>query len=111
VDRHGQPRVYLRRPGKHQLALPALLYSPEFWTAYRAAMSTDAPTPEVRRIKAGTIAAAVKGYGDKDKGYYGSAEFKALAESTQTTYRNVLNRFVDKHGDGPIAGQARQQPD
>ncbi|MGY4460361.1 integrase [Bradyrhizobium sp. LB13.1] len=101
LDRHGQPRVYLRRPGRSQVALPAPLYTPEFWTAYRAAMSADEPTPEVRRIKAGTIAAAVRGY-------YGSAEFKALAESTQTIYRNVLNRFVDKHGEGPIAGiQAR----
>jgi integrase len=101
LDRHGHPRVYLRRPGRPQLALPAPLYTPEFWTAYRAAMSTDEPTPEVRCIKAGTIAAAVRGY-------YGSTEFKSLAESTQTIYRNVLNRFVDKHGDGPIAGiQAR----
>jgi len=96
IDRHGKGRVYLRRPGKPQLALPAPLYTPEFWTAYRAAMSGDA-TPEVRRIKAGTIAAAVRGY-------YGSAEFKALAETTQAVYRGVLDRFVDKHGDGPIAG-------
>jgi integrase len=97
LDRHGRPRVYLRRPGRPQLALPAPLYTPEFWTAYRAAMSADQPTPEVRRIKPGTIAAAVRGY-------YGSAEFKGLAESTQTIYRNVLNRFADKHGEGPIAG-------
>jgi integrase len=97
LDRHGQPRVYLRRPGRPQLALPTPLYTPEFWTAYRAAMSTDEPAPEVRRIKAGTIAAAVNGY-------YGSTEFKACAKSTQDVYRGVLDRFVDKHGDGPIAG-------
>lgn len=97
LDRHGKPRVYLRRPGKAQLALPAPLYTPEFWTAYRAAMSTDEPTPEVRRVKAGSIAAAVGGY-------YGSTEFKVLAETTKSAYRGVLNRFVEKHGDGPIAG-------
>ena len=34
----------------------------------------------------------------------GSTEFKALAKSTQDVYRNILNRFVDKHGNGPIAG-------
>ncbi|GAB1716314.1 MAG: tyrosine recombinase [Nitrobacter sp.] len=50
----------------------------------------------MRRIRAGTIAAAVRGY-------YGSSEFKALAKSTQAVYRGVLDRFVDKHGDGPIA--------
>jgi integrase len=59
-------------------------------------MSADEPTP-MRRIKAGTIGAAVQGY-------YRSTEFKALAKSTQDVYRNILNRFGDKHGDGPIAG-------
>lgn len=105
LDRHGHPRIYLRRPGKPQLALPVPLYSPEFWTAYQAAMSSDAPTPEVKRIKAGTIAAAVQGTSDgKVKGYYQSTEFKALAATTQAVYRGVLDRFVEKHGDGPIAG-------
>ncbi|WP_354099604.1 MULTISPECIES: tyrosine-type recombinase/integrase [unclassified Bradyrhizobium] len=77
--------------------MPAPLYTPEFWTAYRAAMSTDEPMPEVRRVKVGSIAAAVRGY-------YGSTEFKVLAETTKATYRGVLDRFVDKHGEGPIAG-------
>jgi integrase len=76
--------------------LPAPLYTPEFWAAYHAAISADEPTL-LHRIKADTIAAAVQGY-------YGSTEFKALAKSTQDVYRNILNRFVDKHGDGPIAG-------
>lgn len=96
IDRHGKPRVYLRQPGRAQVALPAPLYTPEFWTAYRAAMA-DERTPEVRRVKAGSIAAAVRGY-------YGSTEFKVLAETTKATYRGVLDRFVDKHGEGPIAG-------
>ncbi|OSJ32021.1 tyrosine-type recombinase/integrase [Bradyrhizobium japonicum] len=96
IDRHGKPRVYLRRPGRAQVALPAPLYTPEFWTAYRAAMA-DEPTQEVRRVRAGSIAAAVRGY-------YGSTEFKVLAETTKATYRGVLDRFVDKHGEGPIAG-------
>lgn len=105
LDRHGHPRVYLRRPGKPQLALPAPLYTPEFWAAYRAAMSSDAPTPEVKRIKAGTIAAAVKGCeGTHVKGYYNSTQFRALAETTKAVYRGVLDRLVEKHGDGPVAG-------
>jgi site-specific recombinase XerD len=73
------------------------LYTPEFWTAYRAAMSADDPMPEVRRVKVGSIAAVVRAY-------YGSTEFKALAVSTRDTYSGVLDRFVDKHGEGPIAG-------
>jgi site-specific recombinase XerD len=96
VDRHGKPRIYLRRPGKARIALPAPMYTPEFWTAYHAAMG-DKPVQGPRRVKAGSIAAAVTGY-------YGSTEFKALAETTQYVYRRVLDRFVDKHGEGPIAG-------
>ncbi|MCA1399139.1 tyrosine-type recombinase/integrase [Bradyrhizobium sp. BRP56] len=53
-------------------------------------------TPVVRRVKAGSIAAAVNGY-------YRSTEFKGLAKSTQDVYSGVLDRFVEKHGDGPIA--------
>ncbi|MHC2287429.1 hypothetical protein [Bradyrhizobium barranii] len=67
--------------------MPAPLYTPEFWTAYRAAMSTDEPTPELRRVRAGSIAAAVHGY-------YGSTEFKVLAETTKATYSGVPDRFV-----------------
>jgi hypothetical protein len=37
----------------------------------------------VRRVKAGSIAAAVAGY-------YKSMEFKALAKTTQYVYRGVL---------------------
>src|SRR5690349_1378526 len=52
---------------------------------------------KIVRINPGSIAAAVHGY-------YGSIEFKSLAESTQAVYRGVLDRFVEKHGDGPVAG-------
>lgn len=97
IDRHGKPRVYLRRPGRPQVALPAPLYSQEFWTAYHAAMA-DEPARTVRR-KPGSVAAAVHGY-------YSSLEFRSLAPSTQAVYRGILDRFVAKHGDGPIAGIA-----
>jgi integrase len=95
LDRHGQPRVYLRKPGLARVALPAPMFTLEFWAAYHAAMG-GTPAQGPRRIKAGTIAAAVKGY-------YGSTEFKALADTTKAVYRGVLNRFSDKHGEGPIA--------
>ena len=95
LDRHGRPRIYLRRPGQPQVALPTPLYSQEFWTAYHAAMA-DEPVL-VSRLKPGSVAAAVLGY-------YGSIEFQTLAKSTQAVYRGVLDRFVAKHGDGPIAG-------
>ncbi|MER9032433.1 tyrosine-type recombinase/integrase [Mesorhizobium sp. M0674] len=95
LDRHGRARVYLRRPGQPQVALPTPLYSETFWTAYHAAMANE--PVRVSRLKAGSVAAAVLGY-------YGSIEFQSLAKSTQAVYRGVLDRFVAKHGDGPIAG-------
>jgi len=49
------------------------------------------------RIKPGSVSAAIMGY-------YGSIEFQGLAKSTRDTYRNMLDRFRAKHGDGPIAG-------
>ncbi|RLP22005.1 hypothetical protein D8676_26395 [Mesorhizobium sp. YM1C-6-2] len=49
------------------------------------------------RLKPGSVEAAVHGY-------YGSLEFKNLADSTQAVYRGILDRFVEKHGKGPIAG-------
>lgn len=95
LDRHGRPRIYLRKPGQKQISLPTPLYSEAFWTAYRAAMVGE---PEkVARVKPGSIAAAVNGY-------YGSIEFKSLAGSTQAVYRGVLDRFAaSKYGAGPIA--------
>ncbi|TIV96684.1 MAG: phage integrase family protein [Mesorhizobium sp.] len=96
IDRHGRPRIYLRRPGMSQVALPTPLYSQEFWTAYHAAMA-NAPV-KAGRLKPGSVAAAVHGY-------YSSIEFKSLAGTTQAVYRCVLDRFVgSKYGAGPIAG-------
>jgi hypothetical protein len=95
IDRHGRPRVYLRRPGSPQVALPTPLYSQAFWTAYHAAMD-DNPV-KASRLKPGSVALAVLGY-------YGSMEFKSLAASTQAVYRGVLDRFRAKHGEAPIAG-------
>jgi integrase len=104
IDRHGQPRVYLRKPGEKRVPLPAPMFTPEFWAAYHAAMGGK-PAEGPRRVKAGSIAAAVKGCkGTNVKGYYSSTEFKALADTTKAVYRGVLDRLVEKHGDGPVAG-------
>lgn len=95
-DRHGKERIYYREPGKPQVPLPGPLYSEEFWIAYHKAKENE-PRAIGKPPKAGTIAAAVKGY-------YGSAEFKQLAASTQAVYRRILDRFATDHGDAPIAG-------
>ncbi len=57
LDRHGRPRIYLRRLGRPQVALPPPLYSREFWTDYNAAMD-DNPV-KASWLKSGSVAAAV----------------------------------------------------
>jgi integrase len=102
VDRHGRPRFYFRRPGFRRVALPGLPWSPEFMRAYELA-SESAPRLEVgaRRVKPGTVAAAVTGY-------FGSLAFGNLAETTRITRRGILERFRDEHGDKGIATLGRQ---
>jgi hypothetical protein len=97
IDRHGKPRWYFRRAGFKQVRLPGLPWSPEFMSAYEAVLS-ETPRLEIgaRRTKPGTVAAAVAGY-------FGSATFANLAESTRRTRRQIVERFRAEHGDKAIA--------
>jgi integrase len=97
IDRHGKPRWYFRRAGFKQVRLPGLPWSPEFMSAYEAVLS-ETPRLEIgaRRTKPGTVATAVAGY-------FGSATFANLAESTRRTRRQILERFRAEHGDKAIA--------
>jgi integrase len=97
IDRHGKPRWYFRRAGFKQVRLPGLPWSPEFMSAYEAVLS-ETPRLEIcaRRTKPGTVAPAVAGY-------FGSATFANLAESTRRTRRQILERFRAEHGDKAIA--------
>jgi integrase len=97
IDRHGKARWYFRRAGFTQVRLPGLPWSPEFMTAYEAVLS-ETPRLEIgaRRTKPGTVAAAAAGY-------FGSATFANLAESTRRTRRQILERFRAEHGDKAIA--------
>src|SRR5215472_10137314 len=88
IDRHGRARFYFRRAGHKKVPLPGLPWSPEFMTAYEAAVS-EAPRIEIgaARIKPGTVAAAVAGY-------FGSAAFSNHAESTRRTRRQIVERLL-----------------
>ncbi len=50
---------------------------------------------------AGSVSAAIAAY-------YGSSEFKSLAKTTQSTYRNTLERFRKEYGALPLAGMRTQ---
>jgi integrase len=96
TDRHGKQRIYLRKPGEKRVPLPGPLYSHEFWKAYHAAFTAQ-PSAKLERNPDGGVSAAIIGY-------YRSAEYKHLAESTRANYRRILERFRAEHGTKPLAG-------
>jgi integrase len=72
--------------------------------AHEAAMKGDGlPRQEVGadRTLPGTISALCVAY-------YGSGDFKLLSESTQTTYRGILERFRQEHGTKRVAMLMRE---
>lgn len=96
IDRHGKPRYYLRRPGFKRVPLPGLPWSPEFMTAYEAAMKGSSRVEiGASRTKPGTVATAVVSY-------FNSWVFRNLAAETRRTRKNILERFRAEHGDKRI---------
>jgi len=98
LDRHGRPRIYLRKPRAQRIALPGPLYCEAFWSAYHAAMAGETLniSAGVERNAAGSMSAVIAAY-------YGSAEFKTLAASTKVTYRRILEKFRETSGHKPVA--------
>jgi len=96
-------RYYFRRPGFKQIPLPGLPGSVEFMEAYQAALAMQLPRPMIgaSRTKVGSISALVVTY-------LSSPEFLARPKATQSTYRNILERFRREHGDKPVALLTRQ---
>jgi len=104
VDRRsGKVRYFFRRDGR-QTPLPGLPGSNEFMDAYRAALAMQPlPRPMIgaSRTKAGSLGALIVSY-------KASTEFLSLKPATQTTYRNILERFRLAHGDKPVAMLTRE---
>lgn len=97
-DRHGRLRYYVRRPGFKAMPLPGMVGSAEFMAAYEGALSHTACETSIgsSRLRAGSIASLIATY-------YTSAEFKALAPSTQAVRRADLDRFARDDGDKAVA--------
>ena len=90
-DRHGRVRHYARRPGCKRVALPGAVGSAEFMSAYQDAIS---PKDSAGRApQAGSISALIAAY-------YQSSAWEARGEDTKRTYRNLLDRFRAKYGEG-----------
>jgi integrase len=94
IDRHGKPRFYFRRLGFKRIPLPGLPWSPEFMTIYEAVLAGQPAVIGSERVKPGTIRALAVSY-------YNSVTFRSMKRSTQSVYRNIIDRFcreTDKQG-------------
>jgi integrase len=108
VDRHGKARFYFRRAGFKAVPLPGLPWSPEFMAAYEAALAGQPVPIGSARVKPGTIRAL-------GVSYYGSIAFRSMKQSTQSVYRNIIERFCREtdrdgrpHGDKSAAALQRE---
>lgn len=101
-DRHGKLRHYYRRKGFSRVALPGPAGSVEFMAAYAAAEArAPRPVAAAAKVQPRSINALMVEY-------YQSVEYRDLRESTKTGYRNMLERFRQKHGSKGVASVTPQ---
>jgi integrase len=101
IDRHDKPRFYFRRVGLKNVPLPGLPWSPEFMAAYEVALGGQPLVIGVGRVKPGTIRALAVSY-------FNSLDFGSMKPSTQSVYRNIIDRLCVEHGDKRAATLQRQ---
>jgi integrase len=101
IDRHGKARFYFRRPGFKNAPLPGLPWSPEFMAAYEAALAGQPPQIGTARVKPGTFRALAVSY-------FNSVDFRSMKPSTQSVYRNAIERLCKEHGDKSAATLQRE---
>src|SRR5215469_14729322 len=91
-DRHGKVRRYVRIPGSRGVKLPGLPGSIEFMDAYAAAIATVAPPPpSLKHVIHGSLTEIAAGY-------FRSAAFANIEESSQRLYRIALKPVLEAHG-------------
>jgi integrase len=92
IDRHGKVRFYFRRPGSRSVKLPGLPGSIQFMDAYQAALATVAPPPlSSKHVIHGSLTEIASGY-------FRSAAFANLSETSQRLYRSALKPILEAHG-------------
>ncbi len=99
MDRHGNVRVYFRKPGKKKLRLPSPVGCPEFWREYQRAAAGAVSTPkpdliEERKKQSGSFEWLCNQY-------YRAATFQQLSPRTQTVRRGILQQIVKLGGTLP----------
>lgn len=92
-------RARFRHKGQASYYFKAIPWTPDFIREYEACLDkTAAPDIVVaaERSKAGIFSALIALY-------YQTPQFTGLKPSTQTTYRGILERFRERHGDKCVA--------
>lgn len=105
IDRHGKPRHYFRRGNQPRTQLLGLPGSQAFMEAYQAALEGK-PTAAGKPV--GAARSAPGSISSLIALYYTTPAFRTLAASTQVTYRGILERFRESHGDKRVATLERE---
>jgi integrase len=104
MDRHGKIRVRFRYKGKADHYFKSVVWSAQFMDEYQTCLAGEA-APTIQTGKAlsrpGTFNALIATY-------YSSPQFKGLRSSSQATYRGILERFRQQHGEKRVATMERK---
>jgi hypothetical protein len=90
-DRHGNMRLYVRKPGQPKIRIREMPGTPEFFRSYQLALAgistgQQPRGPVIQPAASGTLRWLIEQY-------YGCAEFKALGSNTQAVRRALLDRL------------------
>jgi integrase len=102
-DRHGNVRRYVRQRGKPKVRVRGMPGTPEFMTAYQAALSANAATTGEPNRRKPYQHAPVGSFGHTCLAYYASTEFKGLDDKTRHWRRKALDKICVQHGHRSIA--------
>jgi enterobacteria phage integrase len=103
-DRAGRMRYYFRRNGK-RTPLPGLPGCSEFMAAYARLVSERPKNVKQRRP------AAPKTFAALAIRYYGSPQYRSLSTSSRTSYRRVIDGFLEEHGHRRVDQMTREHVD
>jgi len=103
IDRHGNPRIYLRIKGRPKIRIRELPGTAEFMSAYQAAVAQPPSADADKRH----YSPAKGTFGHACLAYYASPTFKALDIKTQRWRRRALDLICEQHGDKPVAMQPK----
>lgn len=97
-DRHGNVRMYVRRPGQPKIRIGVPESSAEFVEAYAAALRGErwAVAPVRKRAAAKPSKALPGSFRALCEAYYGSAEFKRLTDRTRYVRRRHFEAVFDE---------------